>query len=80
MTDPDRRIRATYALDLLDAATAELAHWLSTGERVTCPRCAVTVPAKAPGVPARHQARGQWCTPSPTNPDRPRGQGETTWA
>lgn len=53
--------RATHLVDQLDAAVAELGHWLATGERTKCRRCAQVVPASASGMPVRHQLRGQWC-------------------
>ncbi len=62
-----RRIVATHLLDQLDGATAELAHWLSTGERTTCPRCGQSVPAADDTcAPVRHQLGrvgqpGAWC-------------------
>lgn len=69
MSDPGtaqaRRIQATHALDQLDAAMAELGHWLATGERVTCPRCTHAVPATASSAPVRHQLDGQWCELNP---------------
>lgn len=72
--NPDRRIVATHLLDTLDAVTAELSHWLATGDRVVCPRCAQLVPATADQTPVRHQSApavlvdrqtvvqvGDWC-------------------
>lgn len=61
MTSPERQIAATRLLDQLDAAEAELAYWLDTGEYVACPRCTLNVPAAGPGVPTRHQVGGLWC-------------------
>lgn len=71
---PEQRIRATHALDNLDAATVELSHWLETGERVVCPRCDQKVPAGSDHAPVRHHAtpallvdrrtvvqQGDWC-------------------
>lgn len=64
MTAPDQRIQATYVLDQLDAAMADLQHHLTTGERVSCPRCGQSVPSTAASTPVRHQLRGQWCEPT----------------
>lgn len=61
MNNPARWTLATHLIDQMDAAVAELGHWLATGERLACPRCTQSVPATATGTPVRHQLRGQWC-------------------
>lgn len=61
MTDANARIKATHMLDQLEAATAELSHWLATGAEVECVRCEQMVPATATSDPVRHQWSGRWC-------------------
>ncbi len=62
-----RRARATYLLDTLEAAADGLRFWLSTGQYTCCDRCLQHVPAADPvGRPVRHQLGrlGQpqvWC-------------------
>lgn len=62
MTDkPNAHAVLVHALDQLDGAVAELDHWLRTGERAICVRCAQKVPAAVDHTPVRHQLRGEWC-------------------
>jgi hypothetical protein len=68
-----QRARATYLLDTLAAAEAELSHWLVTGQFTTCGQCSQRVPAAdAAGTPGRHQLGrlgrpGVWCEPPGVN-------------